>query len=140
MSKEKSGVSRKVFIFGIVVAIFLSSIISIIISTQLMNSPLGSSGFTLPDFDSGCISISPIETVEINHNLETSDVLVYAYGRTGTFVHQVALGGDTHQVENDNFQHHGLVWHGLTNQSLFVERGLDDLFWEEFRILIWAIS
>ena len=118
MVKENSnGISIKMFIAGLIVAIIASSALSTVIATQLAvgsQGPKGDKGDTgpqglpgeqgpagvwgAPDYDSGWMRIDMNERLVLTHNLNTTNSLVYLIGKqiigadTPLTIHQLYYG------------------------------------------------
>jgi predicted secreted protein len=76
---EKAGITRNKFIVGLVIAILVSSALSVGISTQLIRYM-----YALPDYDSGWIDITNNvgEYFNVTHNLNSEDMIVDIKGKT----------------------------------------------------------
>lgn len=92
-----------------------------------------------PDYDSGWILMTRGEVITLNHNLGTTELLVYFVGKydaDGT-IHQWMYGGGY----DDN---QGAVWFGLTNNQIKIERFIGDVRvpegqWSQGRVMLWKI-
>ncbi len=84
---EKAGITRGRLIAGLIIAILVSSALSVGISTQLVKYT-----YALPDYDSGWVDI--ISNVgkyfNVTHNLNSEDIIVDIKGKT-------TASGGTHQ-------------------------------------------
>jgi uncharacterized coiled-coil protein SlyX len=90
-----------------------------------------------PDFDSLWCNITAGQQITFNHNLGTTNVLVYMIGNdtSGTlYIHQIKYGGDT--AYPNEF---GCRWQELTSTSIKVIRASNDPNWNKVRIMIWKI-
>ena len=96
-------------------------------------------GFPRPDYDSGWRSISTGETLNLTHNLGTTELLVYIIGNDST-------GDDPVDGINQKFHggsaapYYGIYWRDLDNTTIKVNRGVHDLYWDEVRVMIWKIE
>ena len=92
-----------------------------------------------PAYDSGWRSISQGTTLTINHNLGTTEVLVYVIANTsvgGLGINQVFYGG-----MQDTFGFTwGIYWSSLDNTTISIHRYPNDFSCERFRVMIWKIS
>jgi hypothetical protein len=93
-----------------------------------------------PDYDSGWTPIELDEHMMFEHNLDTTNVLVYMIGKysdsASPYIHQIAYGGDYSGLE-PNFI--GASWYDLTNMSIWVHRRMHGGTWNEVRVMIWKI-
>lgn len=90
-----------------------------------------------PDADSGWLNITAGQQLIFNHNLGTTNVLVYMIGNdtSGTlYIHQIKYGMD----DNLGYEY-GARWQELTPTSIKVIRGISDPNWNQIRIMIWKI-
>lgn len=115
--------------------------------------PIGpSGGFGAPDYDSGWTTLTAGSwTGFSDYTLETDDCIVYLYGRfDDPFVvepnpddwvyHQYYLGGEVYYVDGVVYRT-GCLWDSTDiSESLEVKRYEEDTYWEEVRVLIWAIN
>ena len=102
---------------------------------ELEQQQPGTSGLGEPDFDSDWIKISTGYT-NINHNLGTSDLLVYVIGRGGSFgTHQWSYGGRWSPFHDG---HLGLYW-STSPDRIKLYRYPNDQNWEEVRVVIWRL-
>lgn len=97
-------------------------------------------GFDAPDYDSGWISIAAGDGVEVRHELGTSNVFVYLVGRItpGGALHQYGYGED--RYVDSGIKNKGVYWFSLTTFNIWIVRGAQDTFWEQFRLRLWIIS
>jgi hypothetical protein len=160
MTEAKSvGISKSVFIVGLVAAILASSLISVAAVTQLpmakgpkgekgdtgatgVQGPTGATGrqgprgFGTPDYDSGWTNIQAGQTLTFTHSLGTTDVYVYLVGKDAAgLMHQLDYGWDTAGV-----LHYGAAWLGLDATSIKVNRAGNDGNWIQVRVMMWIIS
>ena len=76
---EKAGITMGKFIAGLVIAILVSSAVSVGISTQLIKNM-----YALPDYDSGWVDITNNvgEYFNVTHSLNSEDIIVDIRGKT----------------------------------------------------------
>ena len=91
-----------------------------------------------PDYDSGWTGISPSFAHVFTHNLGTADILVYLVGRDDTVMTQHAYGGLIVATGGQMFRY-GVFWIAEDEDTIRVERYIDDAVWEEVRVLIWEL-
>jgi hypothetical protein len=84
---EKAGITTNKFIAGLVIAILVSSAVSVGISTQIIKNM-----YALPDYDSGWVDITNNvgEYFNVTHNLNSEDIIVDIKGKT-------TVSGGAHQ-------------------------------------------
>jgi hypothetical protein len=89
-----------------------------------------------PDWDSGWFSIPAGETRVKNHDLNTTNVLVYmiGYDYNGYEYHQINYGGDSNGGTNL-----GAWWCKLTETTIEIWRHASDQRWDLTRVMIWKI-
>jgi hypothetical protein len=92
---------------------------------------------TAPAYDSGWINISAGGGKTLNHNLNTTRLLVYFIGYTSIptnegAINQMGYGGFTRN-------HYGAYWCELNDTTIDVRRESGDQRWEQFRVMIWRI-
>jgi uncharacterized coiled-coil protein SlyX len=89
-----------------------------------------------PDWDSGWLSIPAGETRVKNHDLNTTNVLVYmiGYDYNGYEYHQINYGGDSNGGTNL-----GAWWCKLTETTIEIWRHASDQRWDLIRVMIWKI-
>jgi hypothetical protein len=98
---------------------------------------LNMTGLGKPDFDSDWNNITAGQQITFNHNLGTTNVLVYMIGNdtSGTlYIHQIKYGGDTSVLTE-----YGARWQELTSTSITVIRAPSDPNWNYIRVMIWKI-
>jgi hypothetical protein len=147
MSNKAGGISLRMFIAGIVIAILASSTLSTVIATQFAGGPQGPpGGLGAPDYDSGWFPHASIRPLDITHNLGTKDVFVYMFGKnSNSETHQFRYGAD-HVLEDTGWEEstilrgYGAWWNTKDENTLRVFREESDTWWEEIRVLIWRIS
>lgn len=99
-------------------------------------------GFTNPPaYDSlkvyGWRPINPDTNIVFEHNLNTTNVLVYLIGNypdSLPYIHQKDYGGE---ITAGNY--YGVYWYALTNTTIWVHRYKDDTNWDYVRVVIWKI-
>ena len=96
-----------------------------------------------PAYDSDWKQISAGSSITLEHNCNTTDVLVFMMGRKNLtttespYIHQKHYGGET-QIGWQG----GVLWRDLTNTTIVVERmllGTGDDYWNYVRVMIWKI-
>lgn len=90
-----------------------------------------------PDFVSNWTDITQGQQITFNHNLGTTNVLVYMIGNdtSGTlYIHQIKYGGDS-----DFTYEYGCRWQELTSTTIKVIRAPSDPNWNQVRVMIWKI-
>ena len=122
------GISKKMFVVGLVVAIVVSGFISLAVSSS--NKGLGA-----PNYDSGWQPIAAGQTLTLNHNLGTTNLFVYCVGENSNGQTQWDYGF-TALPDNSRY---GLAWQYLTSTSISVTREPQDTSWDYVRIMIWII-
>lgn len=91
-----------------------------------------------PAYDSGWMALSPGGII-CEHNLGTYDLFVYVVGRwEWSDAHQLLYGGIAYYYEGD-WYNEGAWWHALSIDEILVNRGTEDVRWEEVRVYIWII-
>lgn len=145
MGNRAGGFSVTMFIAGIVIAILASSALSTVIVTQFAVVPLGpAGGFDSPDYDSGWVTLPTGMLKTFTHNLVTTDILVYLYGRgvydTDWIYHQIYYGGVIYESSAFGDNHQGVYWQTSDENTITVKRNNQDVHWDECRVLIWKIS
>jgi len=96
-----------------------------------------SSPFSHPDYDSGWVSIT-LGYTDLYHYLGTTDVYVYILGRNGAYTHQIAYGSDWVRNSDTSLSSYGVYWKCYPNR-LQITRWMDDIEWQEVRVLIWKL-
>jgi len=126
--------------------------------TQLSTSletleTLSDAGFNAPDYDSDWVAIDQGGSVEVSHNLGTTNLLVYLIGEhDDNYTHQYAYGGnEEHYIEYeivpgefyyDAAEKYGTLgawWRTDGEDRILVFRPDHDDQWNEFRVLIWRL-
>jgi prefoldin subunit 5 len=93
-----------------------------------------------PDADSGWMNIPADMThyLVYNHNLNTTEVLVYMIGKysntTSPYIHQYGFGADNYA--SGVF---GAAWSDLTSTSIKLTRFNQDTNWVNIRVMLWKI-
>lgn len=90
-----------------------------------------------PDFDSGWVWINKGQSIILNHNLGTTDVMVYMMGYDNDsthYTHQIGFGGDNYFGGAG-----GAYWYELTSTTIKTTRAADDNDWHMIRALIWKV-
>jgi hypothetical protein len=91
-----------------------------------------------PDADSGWLSMTQGQERIFEHNLSTTDVLVYMIGKysdsASPYIHQIQYGADNLATTVA-----GARWYDLTATSIRVEREPNDNNWKFIRLFIWKI-
>jgi hypothetical protein len=114
---------------------------------------LSSVGFNTPDYDSNWVPIDQGESVEVNHNLGSTNLFVYLVGEyDDNYTHQYAYGGnEEHYTEVETIPgefYYGTVekvgtlgawWRTDGQDRVIVTRPSHDDHWQEFRVLIWRL-
>jgi hypothetical protein len=127
------GISKSMFVVGLVVAILASSAIA---SAILMLYARGPEGFGEPDYDSGWMDIAAGDSMSFTHGLGTTNVHVYVVGRNADgLIHQMDYG-----FTIAGSARYGLAWLSLDSNSIWVTRGPDDENWVQVRMMIWRLS
>jgi hypothetical protein len=115
------GVSKTIFVVGLVVAILASSVLSTVVTTQLARGPKGEKGDTgpqgsqgiqgsqgppgpyVPDYDSGWIDVTdkPGQYFNVTHGLNSTDIIVDITGKTTLDggIHRRNLGGTDYVLD-----------------------------------------
>jgi hypothetical protein len=98
---------------------------------------LNSTGFGLPDYDSGWISLGG-EFNNIVHNLGTKHLFVYVVGRDSAGnVHHIQYGGAICDIYGTK---RGAWWSLGSDNTINVYKELgDNSMWDTCRVLIWRI-
>jgi len=110
-------------------------------------------GFTTPDYDSYWMTIDQGDSVEVNHNLGTTNLLVYLIGEyDDNYTHQYAYGGNEERYIEyemipgefyynavERFGTLGAWWRTDGQDKIIVFRPGHDDYWHEFRVLIWRL-
>jgi hypothetical protein len=83
------------------------------------------------------VTIPPGQYASYQHNLGTTDVLVYVvgYDYDGYGYHQINYGGDSTAIGST----HGIWWYDLTVAEVTIYRLPDDVRWDLIHIMIWKI-
>jgi hypothetical protein len=144
VDKTADGMSKTMFITGIILAILASSLISTVISMRLV-SIQEPTGILNPDYDSGWVTTDDRIVVEFNHSLGTSDIFVYVLakwyrnwtGSGGPMVHQFYYGGDTY---GNPEQTQGFYWDCYTENPNMIQVSQYGGRADELRVLIWKLS
>ena len=113
---------------------------------------LSDAGFNTPDYDSHWMTIGQGDSVEVNHNLGTTNLLVYLIGEyDDNYTHQYAYGGnEEHYIEYEvtpdfyynaveKFGTLGAWWRTDGQDKIIVTRPSHDDHWHEFRVMIWRL-
>jgi uncharacterized coiled-coil protein SlyX len=90
-----------------------------------------------PDYDSDWVSINKGQSLIFDHNLGTTDVLIYMIGYdidATRYINQIKYGGDS-----DWPYGYGASWSELTSTTVKVTRGGDDPDWDYVRVMAWKI-
>ena len=134
MTEIKSvGISKSMFVVGLVVAILASSAIASAILMLYTREP---GGFGKPDYDSGWMDIGAGASMSFTHGLGTTNVYVYVVGRNADgLIHQMDYG-----FTLAGSSRYGLAWLSLDSNSIWVTRGPDDENWVQVRMMIWRLS
>jgi len=97
-------------------------------------------GFGAPDYDSGWVSFEIVSS-SLDHGLGTKNLFVYLVGRqfslfepAGWRTHQKKIGTD-----NDGGDLWGVYWSLIDENTIYVQRAVDEWRWEYFRVYIWII-
>jgi hypothetical protein len=126
--------------------------------TQLSTSletleTLSEAGFNAPDYDSDWLAIDQGDSVEVNHSLGTTNLLVYLIGEfDDNYTHQYAYGGNEERYIEyeivpgeyyyDAVEKYGTLgawWRTDGEDRILVFRPDHDDQWNEFRVLIWRL-
>jgi len=107
---------------------------------------VGPSGFREPDYDSGWVPLEGRIVVNVTHNLNTSDIFVYALAKWyrnwtdsgGPMVHQFYYGGDRYWTGSTTVTE-GFYWDTYTNYPNSVEVSCY-MRVDEIRVLIWKLE
>ena len=92
-----------------------------------------------PAYDSGWVNMTNIKAATLQHNLGTTDVLVYVMGRTDDGVIHQRYYGQTYDPGIAGFK--GFFWNDLTENEITLVRGHSSHhYWEYIRVMIWKIS
>ena len=157
-----SGISKTVFLAGLIIAILASSVISVVAMTQLSTTlglkgdtgatgatgpqgPKGDKGDTgatgavamagyvsMPAFDSGWTQVPGGGTYRFFHLLGTTNVIV-DLTRNATLT-----GNQDDQGIQGLSEHQRLRWYNLTNTDVFVEDGVGGP--HSIRVMMWIIN
>ena len=85
-----------------------------------------------PAYDSDWMFISKGQRLPVYHNLNTTEVFVCIYGKSGEDgIHNIRYGG--------NWGGTGLTWYGLDDDELTLHRWDSDNNWEKVRVMIWKV-
>jgi hypothetical protein len=150
MSEVKTGISKTMFVIGLIVAIVVSSLIASVVSMQYAKGskgdkgdtgatgPQGPPGFGTPDYDSGWRDIATGQTLTLAHVLKTTNVYVYVVGKNAAGeIHQSDYGWLTTGLGTSKY---GLNWISMDADLIKVTRGDIDGNWGQVRVMIWIIS
>ncbi|HEX9914659.1 MAG TPA: hypothetical protein VGB32_07050 [Candidatus Bathyarchaeia archaeon] len=110
-------------------------------------------GFTTPDYDSYWMTIDQGDSVEVNHNLGSTNLLVYLIGEyDDNYTHQYAYGGNEERYIEyeiipgemyynavERYGTLGAWWRTDGQDKIIVSRPGHDDYWHEFRVLIWRL-
>jgi len=110
-------------------------------------------GFTTPDYDSYWMTIDQGDSVEVNHNLGSTNLLVYLIGEyDDNYTHQYAYGGNEERYIEyeiipgemyynavERYGTLGAWWRTDGQDKIIVSRPGHDDYWHEFRVLIWQL-
>jgi len=96
---------------------------------------LNGTGLSSPDYDSGWFNLTIGQTV-LSHNLGTTEVFVYLYGRnpSESNIHQYNYGGTLYGTN-----WYGASFYELTSTNITIGRLPSDNDWIEARVQIWKI-
>jgi hypothetical protein len=92
-----------------------------------------------PAYDSGWVSLTPASWLTLEHELGTTEVLVYMTANTslGDYgLNQAFYGGF---FWNMTFNH-GALWCKLNNNNISLIRYQGDYHWEQVRVRMWRIQ
>jgi len=90
-----------------------------------------------PAYDSGWIVPNINEETIIEHNLGTTEVLVYITGKDDEWaIHQYSYGGDWTALGNRR----GAMWYNLTSSHVTLWVHAEEFRWDYVRIQIWKIQ
>jgi len=96
-------------------------------------------GLSSPDFDSGWTPINQGQSITLNHNLGTDNVLIMLYGKAlGGLAHNKYYGGFD-DTSGTTYYENGAYWYLLDQNTVSVYRGGNDNVWWEFRLLMWKL-
>lgn len=136
------GISKTMFVVGLVVAILAPSVIALAVSMQYAKGPRGDTGaqgprgFGTPNYDSGWRDIAAGATLTLTHGLGTTDVYAYVVGNNAAgLIHQMDYG-----FALSGSSRYGLAWLNLDSDSIWVTRGPEDGNWVQVRVMIWIIG
>lgn len=161
------GVSKGIFVVGMVIAIMASILLSSVIASQLLGlqgskgdtgdtgekgetgatgargeigatGATGPPGFGTPDYDSGWSNIAAGEQLTLFHDLGTTEVYVYVIGKTEAgLIHQLDYGW----IHGGGVEYNkfGLAWYGLDTEVIKAWRAAQDENWVQVRVMIWKI-
>ena len=96
-----------------------------------------------PDYDSGWVGIAQGQSIVLNHNLGTTNVLVYMMGNsvgggpTGTYLNQLGIGGV--YWSNTYSTGYGAYWWDLTPTYMWVTRLPQDDNYAAIRVQMWKL-
>ena len=144
MEYDSYGVSKSLFVSGIIIAILFSTITSVIIASIFISGEIGPQGvqgeigsigpvggFGKPDYDSGWTNLPMDEWILFDHNLDTTDdIFVYIIGR------YYAEGG-TWIVNQDPYS---ITWTTYDSNTIIVYRLEDDYYYDQARVIIWKLQ
>lgn len=92
----------------------------------------------LPDRDSGWLYFPQNSSIIYEHDLSTTNVLVYMIGNsmngTSPYIHQKNYGED-----NSGLSLFGAAWYDLTNTTIRLHRGATDVNWNYVRVMLWRL-
>lgn len=94
-------------------------------------------GLGVPDYDSGWRGISAGQAIWLQHDLNTTELLVYFTAEKGG-IHQISYGRDRFRHDMQVYQ--GAFWSGLNGTHIKVKREQYDNDWSNFRLRIWIIQ
>ena len=108
---------------------------------QGVEGPLGergpAGGWGAPDYDSGWVSVSPGDTVRLQHGLGL-EVFVYILGKHPTpFTHQVYMGSEKYNQTGKMYEE-GVLWKNF-GPYIQVKRMNDDTLYTQIRVYVWRI-
>ena len=90
-----------------------------------------------PEYDSGWYTINQGQSIVLNHNLGTTNVIVYMIGNdtdSTRYVQQIGFGGDSYFGGAG-----GAYWYELTSTTIKTTRAANDNDWHQMRVFIWKI-
>jgi len=90
-----------------------------------------------PDYDSGWVSVSPGDTVRLQHDLGL-EVFVYILGKHPTpFTHQIYIGSEKFN-QTGVMHEEGVTWKNF-GPFIQVKRMNDDTLYSQIRVYVWRI-